>query len=176
MTTLNVQDDEGTTVNANTYISEADADSYFADVASPSLALTWDAASSAEKITALINAWQYLDYEYCFVGYQLTDDQTTEWPRAGAYWPKSGYVIDDIPTNLTYAQCEYAVRALAGPLVPDITYDDNKMITKLKQKVGPVETDTTYDGNAGYLTSRSFPSADRLLKGLIVDSGTVERG
>lgn len=177
MATLVVQDDDGSETAANTYISEADADAYFADRnwGTSSLAQTWDDATSANKIVALINSWQYIDNWFTFLGCRLTEDQNTEWPRSGVYSECGKYLIEGIPTDLTYAQCEYAVRALSGPLVPDITYDSNKTITKLKQKVGPIETDTTYGGN-GYITSRVYPEADALLNQYLQSTGTLVRG
>lgn len=169
MATLVIQDDDGTVTNANTYITEADADTYFDDRDNS----TWDAATSADKITALINAWQYMDTSFTYLGCRLTAEQNTEWPRSNVYSPCGCYLIEGIPTRITYAQCEYAVRALSGPLVPDITYDSNKMITKLKQKVGPIETDTSYNG---YVTSRVYPEADALLNEFLQSTGTLVRG
>lgn len=173
MATLVVQDDDGSKTAANTYISETDADTYFSDRSNS----TWAAASSADKITALIKAWQYLDYSFIFKGYRETETQNTEWPRAGAYYSASGRQIDGIPTNLQYAQCEYAVRALSGELLEDITYDTGgKFITKSKDKVGPVETEREYSDTASYIITRSYPAADILLKDLLKISGMLERG
>jgi len=50
--------------NANTYVAQADADSYFADRANAA----WAALSSDQKASALIQATQYLDARYTFIG------------------------------------------------------------------------------------------------------------
>lgn len=168
MATLTVQDDTGTETDANSYISEADADTYFSDRNNS----TWDAATSENKIFALIKAWQYMDTEFLFIGTKLTCTQNTEWPRQNAY-DTSGCLIEGIPVKITYAQSEYALRALSEELLQDITYDSNKLITRQKNIVGPVEQETEY---SGYIISRSYPSADILLKGLVLSNMAVTRG
>jgi hypothetical protein len=168
MATLVVQDDDGTKTTANSYISVTDADTYFSDRNNS----TWSAATTENKTFALIKAWQYLDYNFNFKGCRLTTTQNTEWPRSYAY-TSCGCAIEGIPVNLTYAQCEYAVRALSEELLQDITYDDNKLIKRSKDKVGPIETEREYDG---YIITRSYPAADVLLKDLLKISGMLERG
>lgn len=168
MATLVVQDDDGSETSANSYISLADADSYFSDRDNS----TWSSAVDADKIIALIKAWQYIDYNFCFKGCRLTTTQNTEWPRSYAY-NMCGRAIEGIPTSLTYAQSEYALRALSDELLKDITYDSNKLVTRSKDKVGPVETEREY---GGYIITRSYPSADVLMKDLLKISGMLERG
>ena len=61
---LVVEDGTGTNPAANTYVAQADADSYFADRANAA----WAALSADQKASALIQATQYLDARYTFIG------------------------------------------------------------------------------------------------------------
>ncbi len=168
MATINVQNATGTTASANSYISLADANTYFSDRNNS----TWSAATDANKEFALINAWQYMDNAFSFLGLKLTSTQTTKWPRDSAYDP-SGYEYSGIPVNLTYAQSEYALRALSADLLQDVTYEtDGRSVSSEKSKVGPVETNKTY---SGVVTSRRYPAADLLMRDLILDGATVVR-
>ena len=172
MVTLSVQDDEGSETAANTYISLADATTYFEDRNNA----TWAALSDANKDFALVKARDYLDADFYFIGGKETSTQNTEWPRSGASTPE-GYAIDGIPTNLKYCQCELAVRASAAVLAPDISYESGgKTIIKEKKKVGDIETDIEYDPNNVYNVFRSYPAAELWLKDLITSAFELVRG
>lgn len=172
MVTLVVQTDTGTQTAANTYISEADADTYFSDRNNS----TWSDLTSANKEFALVAARDYLDTDFYFIGVRDTSTQNTEWPREGAYTPR-GDSIDVIPENLKFCQCELAVRASAAVLAPDITYETGgKTIIREKKKVGDIETDTHYDTNDIYNAFRSYPAAELWLKDLTVNNTQLVRG
>lgn len=97
-------------------------------------------------------------------------------------WPRSGTIITGIPRQLREAQAEYAVRAISAALLSDPSGDaDSGAITRLKQKVGSLEVDTTYADNGSTratgvsLISDSnlpeYPPADLLLQSLIGSAG-----
>lgn len=108
------------TVLTNSYVSLEDAEEYFANYPNS----TWDEATDDEKIAALIRGARYLDLNYDWKGYKVDVEQLMEWPRRGVTVNNGGvlYLLDQdtIPDKLVQANCEAAVRHLAGtPLLPD---------------------------------------------------------
>jgi hypothetical protein len=104
--------------------------------------------------------------------------QPLEFPRVNLF-DGSGNAVEGLPLKLKQACAEYAVRAASASLMSDpAAPDDNTsgQVTRLKQKVGELELDTTYaenatGGNAGAgagLVSDSaiqqYPAADLLLR------------
>jgi hypothetical protein len=134
----NVLDADG-----NSYVSLADADSYFADRVNAK----WSVASDLEKKAALISATDYI------VG------------RWGASFTDAVTESETIPLQLEKATSEYAVRALAGPLIPDPVVDNNGFAQVLtRKKTGPLEKEFQVVGNVRYPTVyRSYPSADLMM-------------
>jgi len=61
---LTPEDGTGTNPAANTYVSQATADAYFSDRANAA----WAALTADQKAAALIQATQYLDARYTFIG------------------------------------------------------------------------------------------------------------
>jgi hypothetical protein len=103
-----------------------------------------------------------------------TTTQTTEWPRQGAI-DFNGDTVNGIPVQIQKACAELAFRALSGTaLQPD--YDPNivgngGVISTATQKVGPLETTTSYDTKFGLGFFATFPIVDRLLKPLLHAGG-----
>lgn len=64
--------------SANSYVTVAEADGYFADRHDSG---EWDAITSPAKDTLLILASRTLDWRVNWIGLPLTDDQAMEWPR-----------------------------------------------------------------------------------------------
>ena len=86
------------TVGTNSYLSVADADSYW----SARNDSTWSGASTAAKEKALIEATQYIDGAYSFIGSIATSNQSLAWPRYGAVIVSGAfagkyYLSDEIP-------------------------------------------------------------------------------
>jgi len=106
-------------VGVNTYLSVADADTYWSDRNNS----TWSSASTADKEKALLEATQFIDGAYTFIGTLADEDQTLAWPRAQAY-VRSGnfasqlYDIDEIPRQVKDATAELALDALSARLRP----------------------------------------------------------
>ena len=86
---LVVEDGTGKS-NANTYISQSDADSYFSSRDNPT---AWTGLSSAKKDAALIYATVTLDGMWDFVGTVTTSTQSLAWPRDGV-WDEEGRRIE----------------------------------------------------------------------------------
>lgn len=137
--TLIVED--GTIVaNANTYVSAATLTSY-------ATARGITLVSAPELL--LIQAMDYLESKD-FIGVKDTRDQTTEWPRFGAYI--DGYPIDTnyIPQLLKDAQCEIAIAI-------DISQDPSVAIQPaVKTETVDVISVTYKDGGASTVINRKI--------------------
>ena len=162
--------EDGTVVaDANSYCSISFADSYHTLRANE----TWDGASEAEKVSALIKASDYLSSRWRFVGTRSDEDQTLEWPRDDAEDVNGFEQEDNVPEVVKQTVAEYAVRSLSNPLLPDPAVDENgKYITLKREKVGPLEEETRYSDTKGRTLIQPYPAADRRLaaSGLVLTS------
>lgn len=141
---LIVEDGTGGVADANSYVSQAGADAYFADRANAS----WAAAASDAKAAVLIQATQYLDARYTFKGQPLLDTQPLAWPRQAQVYSAPvmiGYQTQVYAGSasdaalfawpvkrLIQACCEAALRALTGSLYTD---EDSAIVTSEKVDV-----------------------------------------
>ena len=109
-------------------------------------------------------------------GSDIVRPQPLSFPRIGLY-DRDGNPIIGVPERLKYATSEYSVRARAAALAPDPTVDDyGGTVQSLREKVGPIETETAYvSGTAGSGTIPSYPAADRLLSDYLRPAGVVVR-
>jgi hypothetical protein len=80
-----------------------------------------------------------------------------------------------MPPQLARACCEYAVRAVAGPLVNEDVKTSNGYITRKKTQAGPIVNDTSYSGGSYSTSYKSIPSGDTLLEQLCypVSAGVI---
>lgn len=132
--TLAITVEDGTSkTTSNSYISLADAETYFES----RLHITnWTEATTDNKNRALVQAARMIDRYVRYIGWKTEDTQAMEWPRAGIYYDGSKYwsdvsyqiewevysVADNyIPKEIKYAQCELALTLLAGDIqaLPD---------------------------------------------------------
>ncbi len=92
--------------NANSYITAADADTYYEGRL---FASDWTGASDSTKEAALVWATRMLDYSFDWTGSKYTLEQALRWPRFGAL-DRDGQLFDsnEIPTELQYAVSELA--------------------------------------------------------------------
>jgi len=111
----------GGVAGANTYISLADAETYFEGRLNKSV---WSSASDVDKNAGLVQAARILDEYVRWIGWVTDTDQAMQWPRAGIFYNGYGeyyaswditlstsvYSIDDddIPDEIKNAQCELA--------------------------------------------------------------------
>jgi hypothetical protein len=106
------------TVGTDTYLSVADADSYWAARG----VATWIDATTDQKEAALLEATQYIDTAYSFIGH-VASDAVLAWPRYCAtvlYGNLAGVTYDSatIPPQVEAACAELAMEALGGRLRP----------------------------------------------------------
>lgn len=165
-----VQTDDGLP-DGNAYISHTELIAYWDDRGTD-----LSATPQEDLEAAIVRGTQSLDARYNFVGWRLTREQVTEWPRSGA-WDRDGYLVDGIPQLIKNATAEMAKRELDGTTIPDLTFSTQAAgtITAQRVKAGPVEKETEYSSSQTSTTASTiplYPVVDRILRG----SGLVLRG
>jgi hypothetical protein len=154
--------EDGTIVaGAESYISVADADTYFTARANA----TWDALADADKEAALRKATDYMTGRYGlrWKGERVSELQALDWPRSGAY--ANGFLIDSgsVPVAVQRACAELAVRASADDLAPDVG-------AQVKQEVvGPISV--TYADGARQDTR--YALVDSMLAAYLKGAGQI---
>lgn len=143
---LTVEDGSGVAA-ADAYAATATVDSYWNDRAHRDLAATWTAASAADKEGAIREATTYLDATWgpYYRGKRKGYVQGLLWPRMEAL-DEAGFPLPDMPQEVVTATCELAARALSETLAED--FDRGNMITRKREKVGPLEEQTEYAAGA----------------------------
>jgi hypothetical protein len=152
-----LQNDNGSVVGANAYVSVSFVRAYMADRGTD---LT--AVSDAVLEAAIIQATQYLDTRYTFLGYRRNSAQDTEWPRRDAY-DRDGYLISGIPKAVKHAVAELANRARSASLMPDPERDaTGRTVLSKSESVGPISETVSYAAG-GAFTFPEYPAVDRIL-------------
>lgn len=169
-----IQNEDGTQVGANAYVSVAEFRAYQTDRGTAT-----NTYSDAQVEAALIKATDYIDSRFRYVGQSHQKDQTTAWPRYGAR-DSNGWYINGIHPAVKRVTHEYAMRALIGQLYIDPQRDASGRIIKRESKqVGPLRKDVEYDVQSGITEAGlpHFPAADLILRraGLTM-SGSVPIG
>ena len=115
--------------NANSYLTEAEAETYFDNRLH---AAAWSNVGDAEQ--ALVTATQMLDWYMQWKGVKATSEQALEWPRTGVY-DTSGTLIEStvIPSRIKQATCELALFSVSADRLADQDTDGYSMM-----KVGPL--------------------------------------
>lgn len=129
--TIIVEDGTGL-ATANSYLSLADAEIYFATHPQSS---AWDALTDDQKNRYLISGARVLDACFDFSGFKISADQALQWPRIRAADPDqsgeafyraagtsitSGYFPEDeVPKGVKDAQCEMARMLVASNRMDD---------------------------------------------------------
>lgn len=153
--------------DANSYASVAFADAYFAE-----RGITAWTGTNTQKEQWLVQATDYIDFRFGrrFAGERLTTTQALIFPID---------LYDGLPTVLLKATSEYALRAISGPLAPDLTFNaSGTAVTETFRKVGPIETKTKFaTSGAGsvLMKFRPYPAADALLAELFITGDQVIR-
>lgn len=171
---------------ANAYDSVANIDTFHADQGMT----TWNDFTTPEKEQAIVRASLYIDKRFGvrFVGVRATKGQGLEWPRLSAF-DQDGYLladVDDVPRQILKAVAEYAVRAaVCGILAPDPplpvpkqdptdmgTRPDQEttgQLTRLKEKVGPLEEDKWFETTSQTLGRNLAAGATGVKSSLVND-------
>lgn len=132
--------------NANSYISLADANTYFADRG----VTAWDLLDDTDQKTpALINAAEYMRRTYGrrWLGVRSTLTQRLDWPRYGVLKPPAFpgdtysdnfpgvYLPTQLPEEVRFAQADIAYKLASG-----IELDSDLGPPVIEETVGPITT------------------------------------
>lgn len=141
---------------ADAYISQADADAYFAERGSPS---AWSALSSDGKDAAIRYATTTLDGLYAWTGTIVLTTQALGWPRSGAT-DREGRTLasNDVPARVEDAVCELALLHAGTAL--NASYARGGAIRR--ERVGPLDTEYS----AGASIEPLLPILDRIIFGI----------
>lgn len=153
--------------DADSYISQAAATTYFAAHGAPA---AWTALSSDAKDAALRYATVTLDgtFDFSANGTVVSSSQALAWPRYGASDEEGRYVDGaSVPARIKDATCELALSHLTSALNATVSRGG----AVRREKVGPLEVE--YE--PGAQTDASVLIVGRLVRGLGVRrGGTVE--
>lgn len=162
---LTVEDGTGL-ANANAYIDVAFADDY--------LGTGWAGASATtpDQERAILQATEYADIRWGarLQGRVLKADQALLWPRVGVTL-RDGRAVSGVPTAWKRAVALYAQAAAAGSLYPASQTDSAKEITRRRVTVGPITTETQYQGVVTHDSLLKFPQADGLVAPFTIGGG-----
>ncbi len=169
---LVVEDGTGL-ANAESYISEADADTYITEHLRDgnTYRTAWVAASSANKEIALRQATDWLDITFAqsWQGQRVNETQALAWPRYGVV-DYDGFAIDSdvVPVSIQEACAEMAARGVGEDLFADIS-SPSGAVKRKRSKVGPLETETEYAGSAEQ--AKAYTKAAQMIAELLTGGG-----
>jgi hypothetical protein len=164
---LVVEDGTGLST-AESYISVADASTYFTARGNT----TWDALDTGEataaREAALRKATDYMTavYRDRWEGVRYTEDQALDWPRSGVVRDSWSVDIDEIPTEVKRACAELALKSASAALNPDLKQG------KVSVTVGPIKTE--YDKNSPQYTR--YKAIDAMLRPFLLSGGGCSVG
>ena len=148
--------------DANSYISLADADTYFEGRVDTD---AWDAAETDEQNRTLVTATNRLEQQD-FHGTPTDSDQRLKWPRSGLTDMDSrSYGQDVIPEPVEEATCELALALVNG----DLELKDTGLEGFNAASVGPLRVDVYHGREAGALPRQVV----RRLRGLMVSASRL---
>lgn len=150
------QNDSGTVLRANAYVTVEEFRAYQADRGN-------DVSAHTDPVVqaAIIKATDYLDGRYRYIGVQLHDDQGTQFPRL-----IDRHKTTEIPDAIKRASFSLALRVLSGvELSPDPTFNAGGQVVEQSNKVGPLETTVKFAAStAGETVAPSFSDVEHLLR------------
>lgn len=160
--------------NANSYASIADGDTYHSLYGNT----TWTDADGSQKATALVHATRYLDLRWEFFGEVVYPDdggvlgQALKWPRTNSgasLIDARGNEVgsDEVPQIIIDATLEYALEyLLTGSLLPtpSVPDDAGRFVTLVREKLGPLESETRFSDTRSTSLVRKYSQADRMVR------------
>lgn len=156
-----VEDGSGV-AGANSYVSIADANAYFADRNDS----TWAGLQDEVKQKGILDATAYIEAKYrgSWVGSLYDTAQGLSWPRIGAYDPEGRDLDGGVPVDLIAVVCRLALQsATSGDL--EVAQDRGGQVKR--EKVGPIETEYEPGAPAG----STYPYVDDMISGLVRGGG-----
>jgi len=150
---------------AESYISIADADTYFSNRANAD----WEALyNTDDKEPALRKATDYMvsNYRRRWQGVRVDEDQALDWPRVGVVVDSWAIGSDEVPEIVARACAEFALKVSTEELQPDLTQG----VTR--EKVGVIEVE--YDRNSQQATR--YKAIDNMLAPFLKAGGAATMG
>lgn len=156
---FNLQNDEGTVVDANAYIDQAFFIAYWANKNIDVSALT-----QAVVEGLIVEATQYTDERFEYFGCPLNGrDQTTDFPRSNLC-DRNGYLVAGVPREVKNAVAEYAYAGQSNPLSSFYSAADQNIKSEMN-KVDVLEEKIEYQGTKiSASTWNIYQLADTMLK------------
>jgi hypothetical protein len=143
--------------DANSFVDVAYADDYFTSIGN----VAWTGEDTAKQAW-LIQATSYIVTAFgsrlgCYT--KLNEEQALPFPTEE----------NGMPPALLTATCEYAVRAKAGPLMPDPVLDATGFaVVTTRKKVGPIEKEFSVAGGSSQpQLYRSYPYPDSMMRSIL---------
>jgi hypothetical protein len=126
---------------------------------------TWATITTLQQEQALIRACDYIEQVYgqTWQGFRVNSTQALSFPRSSVFIHGYLKASDEIPTILINAQCEMALKAAQGELLPDL----ERGVTR--EKVGSLEVE--YDRYSPQ--SKRYLVIDNLLKPLMTNQSSA---
>lgn len=168
--TFVVEDGSGK-VDANSYLSDTDADQYWDNHGAPA---NWTGSTAVQKQEALRLATQYLDARYgvLWLGDRTNQGQALDWPRMSVDDDIYVRESDKLPQELKDACAELALKVRNGDtLLAEIAAEDQEVVQE-SVKAGPVAESKTYKSSKS--SGKRYPLVESLLRPLLM-AGEVER-
>jgi hypothetical protein len=154
---------------AESYISEADADTYHEKRGNTA----WDSVTDKEANLRKATDYMLQNYRESWKGVRMTGTQALDWPRGFVYitpflhgalgnYP---YLVADniVPVEVKNACAELALKASTGDLNPDLAKDI------ISQTVGPIST--TYAASSPQ--QKRYRGIDMILRPYLSSTGGV---
>lgn len=168
-------DQAGTAFHASTPVNDDASAVAFIDDSMVALSKIAGTAGNAIAVDSSQAANPWLNSAVFLTGgSDIIVPQALSFPRRGLY-NRDAVLLEGIPLQLKYACAEYSVRARSIVLAPDPTADAaGGDVTSLREKVGPIETETRYTaGTYGSGKLPNYPAADRLLEPFLRPKGAI---
>lgn len=154
--------------NADSYISEADADAYFALLANSA----WEDVENKEGLLIAATRYMLQYFGGRWRGYRRTTTQALDWPRTlvtmvdapGLLYGGYTYLSESlVPPEVKWATAELALIASAGDLVPNLERPESSV------RIG--EISVTYDRNSPELPR--YPKIEMMVSKYLAASGPM---
>lgn len=156
---LLVQDPDGLVNAANGYVTVATVRAHALD-----RGVNLSAFANPAMEVAIVQATDFMDAAFSYIGTQKNVDQGTQWPRS---YTHSRYA--KLPKPILDACCKLASRAVRGTLLTvDPSVDPSGQdVSSKTTKVGPIETSVEFfgpPGDASASMSKRFPEVEASLR------------
>lgn len=151
---LIVEDGTGL-AGAESYGSVAEADTYHTPRGNEA---AWSDLDTDVKERHLRNATTFMRvYRARWAGYRVNSTQRLDWPRYSVVVDHFPVLSTIVPVEVKEACFELALRAIDGPLIPDLDTGSNQI---KREKIGPLDTEY-FETNVD--AQERFPAVDALL-------------